>query len=129
MTPQEIIKNCDEIKGLDKDWKIVYATLIVAVKSNKYRVLQSGNTLCLIKLIAPHEAQMFLFNADTEKNLLRNMKEFAKALDFAGFKKVFGETHEMQMINMIKRLGYPAEVTDAGTDNRGRKMYRGTVNV
>ena len=129
MTPQDIIKNCDELKDFDKDWKIVYATLIQAVKTNKYRILRSGNTLCLIKLVAPQEAQMFLFNADTKKNLLRNMKEFVKALDVAGFRKFYGETHEMQMINMIKRLGYPAKVTDAGTDNQGRKMYRGTVNV
>ena len=129
MTSQEIIKNSDEMKDIDKDWKIVYAMLIKAVESNQYRILQSGNTLCLIKLLAPKEAQMFLFNADTKKNLLRNMKEFAKALDVAGFKKVFGETHDVQMINMIKRLGYPAKVTDAGTDDQGRKMYRGAVNV
>jgi hypothetical protein len=129
MTVQDLVKNSTEVKEYGKDWRIVYAILLDAVDSNKYRLLRSGNTLCMIKLLAPKEAQMFLFNADTDKNLLRNMKEFAKALHIAGFKKVFGETHDLQMINMIKRLGFPAEVTDAGKDSQGRKLYRGTVNV
>lgn len=129
MTVQDLVKNSTEVKEFGGDWKRVYAIIYQAVKTNKYRLLRSGNTLCMIKLLAPNEAQMFLFNADTNKNLLRNMKEFAKALDVAGFKKVFGETHDLQMINMIKRLGYPAKVTDAGKDAKGRKLYRGTVNV
>lgn len=129
MTVQDLVKNSTEVKESGEDWKRVYAILSEALKTNKYRIMRSGNTLCMIKLLAPHEAQMFLFNADTNKNLLRNMKEFAKALDVAGFKSVFGETHDLQMINMIKRLGYPAEVTDAGKDSQGRKLYRGTVNV
>ena len=129
MTVQDLVKNSTEVKESGEDWKRVYAILSEALKTNQYRILRSGNTLCLIKLLAPHEAQMFLFNADTNKNLLRNMKEFAKALDVAGFKKVFGETHDMQMINLIKRIGYPVDVENAGKDDQGRKLYRGTVNV
>lgn len=129
MTVQDLVKNSTEVKESGEDWKYVYGVLSEALKTNQYRILRSGNTLCLIKLLAPHEAQMFLFNADTNKNLLRNMKEFAKALDVAGFKKVFGETHDLQMINMIKRIGYPVDVQDAGKDSQGRKIYRGTVNV
>jgi hypothetical protein len=129
MTVQDIVKHSTEVKESGEDWERVYVILHEAIKSNEYRILRAGNTLCMIKLLAPHEAQMFIFNADTNKNLLRNMKEFAKALDVAGFKKVFGETHDIQMINMIKRLGYPAKITDAGKDDQGRKLYRGTVNV
>ena len=129
MTPQEVIKNSTEIKESGQDWKKVYVALHQCIESNEYRVLRSGNTLFLIKLLAEHEAQMFLFNADTNKHLLRNMREFAKAMHKAGFKKVFGETHDIHMINAIKHIGFPVDVTDAGIDAQGRKMYRGTVNV
>lgn len=129
MTVQDLVKNSTEVKESGQDWKRIYAILTEALKTNKYRILRSGNTLCLLKLIEPQHAQMFLFNADTNKNLLRNMKEFAKALDVAGFKQVFGETHDLQMISLIKRIGYPVTVEDAGKDNHGRKIYRGTVNV
>lgn len=129
MTPQDIIKNSTEVKESGQDWKKVYVALDQYVKSNQYRILRSGNTLFLIKLLAPHQAQMFLFNADTNKNLLRNMRDFAKAMHKSGFKKVFGETHDIQMINAIKHIGFPVDVTDAGVDAQGRKLYRGTVNV
>lgn len=129
MTPQEIVKNSTEVKESNLDWKQVYVTLSKMLKTNKYRVLRNGNTLFLIKILSPGFAQMFLFNADSNKNLIRNMREFAQAMHRAGFKRVFGETHDMQMINVIKRIGFPVEVTDAGVDALGRKLYRGTVNV
>jgi hypothetical protein len=129
MTTQDIIKNCNELKDSEQDWKQVYVVLHKSLESNKYRILRSGNTLFWIKIIEPKIAQMFVFNADTNKNFFRNMKEFAHAMDKAGYKKVFGVTHNTQIINLIKRLDYPVTVEDAGVDDKGRKLYKGTVNV
>lgn len=129
MSVQDLVKNSTEVKESGEDWRRVYAILSEALKTNKYRILRSGNTLCLIKLLAPHEAQMFLVNADTNKNLLRNTKEFVKALHVAGFKKFFGVTHDMQMLNMLKRAGYHVEIKSEGKDKQGKNLYRGTINV
>lgn len=129
MTPQEIFQKCDELKDSGMDWKEAYAHVFESIQSNKSRVMRSGNTLFWYHLLSPQEAQMFVFNADSQKNFLRNMKDFAKAMDKAGFKKVFGITHSKQLLNMISRLGYPMTVEDAGTDADGNQLYKGTVNV
>ena len=126
---QDIIKESDEVKELGVDWKRVYAAVALSIQNNTHRVMRSGNTLLWIKLLPQKTAQMYVFNADTQKNFLKNMKEFAKALDKSGFETVFGETHNMQLIEMMKRLGYPVKVEQVGTDDEGRTIYRGTVNV
>jgi hypothetical protein len=129
LTTQEIVKNCKEIKEAGADWEKVYVTLHKSLESNQYRILRSGDTLFWIKIIEPKVAQMFIFNADTDRNFLRSMKDFALAMDKSGYKKVFGITHDMQIINLIKNLKYPVTVEDAGVDDKGRKLYKGTVNV
>ena len=126
---QDIIKESDEVKEMGMDWKRVYAALALSIQNNTHRVMRSGNTLLWIKLLPQKTAQMYVFNADTQKNFLKNMKEFAKALDKSGFESVFGETHNMQLIEMMKRLGYPVKVEQVGTDDQGRTIYRGTVDV
>lgn len=129
MTTQEIIRDSDEVKEAKADWKQVYAAVYTTIQQNTHRVLRHGNTLAWIELLPDDVARLFIFNADTHKNFLKNMKEFAKALDRGGFKSVFGETHNPQMIEVMKRLGYPVTVETVGTDNQGRTIYRGTVNV
>jgi hypothetical protein len=57
------------------------------------------------------------------------MKDFAMAMHKAGYKTVYGDTADMNMINLIKRIGFPVDVTRLGTDAQGRQLYRGTVNV
>jgi hypothetical protein len=126
---QDIIKESDEVKEMGMDWKRVYAAVALSIQNNTHRVMRSGNTLLWIKLLPQKTAQMYVFNADTQKNFLKNMKEFAKALDKSGFESVFGETHNMQLIEMMKRLGYPVKVEQVGTDDQGRTIYRGTVDV
>lgn len=126
---QDIIKESDEVKEMGMDWKRVYAAVALSIQNNTHRVMRSGNTLLWVKLLPQKTAQMYVFNADTQKNFLKNMKEFAKALDKSGFESVFGETHNMQLIEMMKRLGYPVKVEQVGTDDQGRTIYRGTVDV
>ncbi len=126
---QDIIKESDEVKEMGMDWKRVYAAVALSIQNNTHRVMRSGNTLLWIKLLPQKTAQMYVFNADTQKNFLKNMKEFAKALDKSGFESVFGETHNMQLIEMMKRLGYPVKVEQVGMDDQGRTIYRGTVDV
>lgn len=126
---QDIIKESDEVKEMGMDWKRVYAAVALSIQNNTHRVMRSGDTLLWVKLLPQKTAQMYVFNADTQKNFLKNMKEFAKALDKSGFESVFGETHNMQLIEMMKRLGYPVKVEQVGTDDQGRTIYRGTVDV
>jgi len=42
---------------------------------------------------------------------------------------VYGDTHDLNIINLIKRIGFPVNVQMIGLDSKSRKLYRGTVNV
>lgn len=129
LSTQDIIKKSDELKDVGRGWEEVYTAIYTSIANNTHRVLRTGNTLLWIKLLPNKSAQMYVFNADPPKQFLKNMKEFAKALDRVGFNKVFGETHNPQLIAMMQRLGYPVDVETIGTDKQGRTVYRGTVNV
>lgn len=127
MTTQEIFKNCTELKG--QDWKKMYAVVAATLETKKYRMMRNGDTLFWYRMDGPGRAQMYVFNADSYKNLFKNMKQFALAMHKAGFKTVYGETQDINMINLIKRIGFPVDVEKIGKDDKGRQLYRGTVNV
>lgn len=129
MTPQDIIKNSDEIKENGSDWKKAYAVIYKSIEDNTHRVFRNGNTLFWIHILAPGEAEMYIFNADTPRNFLRNMRDFAMAMHKSGYKRVFGTTHNVQILEVIKHLGFPVDIENAGTDEQGRQLYKGTVNV
>ena len=129
MTTQEIVKNSNEVKKSKQDWKKVYAVVYQSLETNEYRVLRKGNTLFWIHIDEPDVAQMYVFNADSYKNLFRNMKDFADAMHTAGYKRVYGDTSDMNILNLIKRIGYPVDVQPIDKDDDGKQIYRGTVNV
>jgi hypothetical protein len=129
MSTQDIVKNCDELKDSGQDWKQTYAALHSMIESGKHRVMRAGNTLFLIKLLEKGTAQMFVFNADSHKNFLRNTKDFFKAMKAAKFHTVFGITENPQIIKMLQHTGYKVDVENAGTDDNGQPLYKGTVHV
>ena len=129
MTPQDIVKRSREVKESGADWKKMYAALAQMVEDGTHRIMRSGDSLFLYRLIGEGEAQMFIISAEPYKELLRSMKNFAKAMDKAGFTKVYGETHDINIIRLVERMGYPMTVEKLGKDDKGRQIYRGTVNV
>jgi len=129
MSTQDIVKNCDEIKDSGQDWRQAYAALHSMLESNQYRIMRAGNTLFLIKLLEQGTAQMFVFNADSPKNFLKNTKEFFKAMKAAKFHTVFGITENPQIIKMLQHTGYEVDVENVGNDDKGQPLYKGTVHV
>lgn len=128
MTTQEIIQKSDEVKAGGMDWKDVYKAVYGTVMMNTHRVLRSGNTLAWIELLPNDAARVDTFNADTPKNYVKNLREFAKALDKAGFKSAIVETPNPKIIEVVKGLGYPVKV-ETTQDKSGATIYRGTINV
>lgn len=115
MTTQDIVKNSDEVKRGKLDWKKIYAGLAEVVKTDKYRIIRSGNTLFLIKILEPHVAAMTAFNAEKSfKNYIRNVKDFLKAMEIAGYKEVKAVGVNIQMINLMKNAGYSIESKPIG---------------
>jgi hypothetical protein len=128
MTTQDIVKNCDEVKEGKLDWLKVYAILTEALKTNKYRMLRTNNTLFLIRIDSPGVAQMYIFNADTKHRLMGNMREFLKAMQVAKYNTVYGETHNVQVLRLLERAGFPGKIEQIESPN-GKPLFRGTMNV
>ena len=129
MTTQDIFKNCTEFKDEKADWKKMYAAVAACLQTKKYRMMRNGNTLFLFRIDSPGVAQVFSFNADSHKNFFTNIKEFAKAMEIAKYKMWYGETSDVNLLNLMKRLGYPFDMEKIGKDSHGRQLYRGTINV
>lgn len=129
MTTQEIIRDCDEFRNTNIDWKNAYASLHDSLESGKYRIMRSNNTLFWYKILDKGSAQMFIFNADTQKNFLRNIKDFVKAMQKAGFHTIIGITTNPQIFNMFSRLGIQIDIEDAGVDDKNRPLLKGVAHV
>lgn len=110
MSVQDVIKNSDEVKRGKIDWEQMYVNLYKAVQTDKYRAVRSGDTLFIIKIVEPHVASLFTFNAEKSfKNYVRNIKEFLKALEISGYEKLYAKDVNIQMINIMKNAGYNIE--------------------
>jgi hypothetical protein len=129
MTTQEIVKNSTEVKQNDLDWEQVYVALHKSIASNKYRMFRQGNTLFWIRIDEPGVAQMFVLNADSYKNLLRNTRDFMQAMHRAHYQTIYGETIDINLLNYLKREGFPVDIQQIGQDAKMRTLYKGTINV
>jgi hypothetical protein len=128
MQPYEIIQHSDEVKDSGLDWKKVYALLYSSVESNQYRIMRAGNTLFLYKILGDHKAQMYVFNADSAKNYIENLKEFFKAMKVAGFTQIVAEVDDEKNIHLLKKATQHIQVTPVGTNEEGKTIYRGVIN-
>ena len=129
MTHQEIFQKCPEINRFGHDWKQLYAMVSQLLQTNKFRLMRSGNSLFLVQITAPHQAEVLMFNADPVGKFARNFREFAKAMHLAGYTSVAGVTDNLPTLKMIERFGYPIQIENLGQDENGLTQYRGTVNV
>jgi hypothetical protein len=110
MTTQDIVKNSDEVKRNKLDWEKVYVGLAKAIETDTYRIIRSGNTLFVIKILEPHVASLSTFNAEKSfKDYVRNIKDFLKAMEIAGYKELKAVGVNIQMINIMKNAGYNIE--------------------
>jgi len=129
LTNQEIIKNSKEVKGSDMPWEEVYTSLIEMVKTNKYRVFRSGNVLFLVKLLGNDEIQMYVFNADSDKNFYRAFKDFMQAIKKIGFKKLIGETEDLQLLKWLQKNFGNTTIEQLPSKEGTPTLYKGIVNV
>jgi hypothetical protein len=129
MTTQEIVRNSDEVRNAKANWEEIYVTLHKSLKTNKYRIMRSNNTLFWYRIDSPTVAQLYIFNADSGRKLIRNLHEFIKAMKKCGFETIYGVTIEPQVIQTLRNAGYPTEVEQMGKDKNGQEQYKVTINV
>ena len=128
MTTQNIIKNCDELKGSRQDWKDVYTKLHVSVKTNKFRIFRAGNTLFWVKLLEPGTGQVFVFNADSKEKFFENALQFLKALKAVKYTEIIAIAPAPGLFRQIQRAGYDVDI-EKMSSTEGPASFKGTIHV
>jgi len=120
MTPQEIIKHDVETSGIPTSWQQVYAGLIEAVKSPKFRVVRANNSLMTFVINSPGMAEAHLITADDPTTLIDSLKQFHQAMIKSGYKQVKSSLTNPQMLRAIKMAGINVQES-MGQDVQGNK--------
>ena len=128
MTTQDIVKNSDEVRDQNLDWKQVYTRLHNASASNKYRIFRTNNTLFLVKIMENNVGQVFTFNADAKNKLISNVLEFLKALKAAKYKIAILSTKDEQLFNSLKQNKFRVDIREQKDENN-EVVFQGAIHV
>lgn len=105
MSPQEIVKQVAEKEG-GMSWKNAYAALVTAVKSPKFRIMRSNNSLFPYSINGNGIITGHIISADDPQTMVKSLQEIKKALTIAGFKQVKSSTNKPEIVNAYKQAGF-----------------------
>ena len=105
MPVQEIVKQDVEKSGIKTPWQQVYAGLIEAVKTPKFRIVRANNSLMVFSIDGQGVATAHLMTADDPTSLIDSLKQFHQAMIKSGFKQVKSTLSDPQMLRAIKMAG------------------------
>jgi len=105
MSPAEIVKQVAEKEG-GMPWKNAYAALVTAVKSPKFRVLRSNNSLFPYSINGNGMITGHIISADDFQTMIKSLQEIKKALAIAGFKQLKSSTNKTEILNAYKQAGF-----------------------
>lgn len=74
------------------------------------KLLQIGNTVFLLTLVNPQTCQVSYLNADTEPNLVENVKGMVKALKNEGLKKMTAYANDQKYVQVVQKTGLPFKI-------------------
>lgn len=117
LSPQEIIRKSLEVHGREDEFKKMYKAIHNLLATNEFRMVREGDTMFLIQILGPGECKMAIFNADTTKNLLRNIMGFYKAMVAGGYKVLHTDSNLPNMVQFLRNQGLDVEVTGRGRGN------------
>jgi hypothetical protein len=110
MTTQDIVKTALETTKSPLEWQRFYATLHKLTESPEWRIFRANNCLFLINNKGDHTAKVYMFNADTAKDMVDSFKGFALAMRKCGFTEVEFSTDRPALSRVIERAGYKAQI-------------------
>jgi len=105
MSVQEIIKQDVEKTGINVPWQNIYAALIEALKSPKFRIVRANNSLMGFSIEGNGTATAHLITADDPKMLVDSFKQFHQAMIKSGFKQVKSYVTNPQVIRALQMAG------------------------
>jgi len=117
MSVQEIIRKALEAHGREDQLKDMYRNIMLLLKTDEFRMVRQGNTMFLIQILSPGECKMAIFNGDSPKNLLRNIKGFYDAMLAGGYHTLHTDSNIPNMVQALRNMGMDVEITGKGRGN------------
>lgn len=100
---QDIVRDyCDRQQI---DFEKFYVGMSKAIRENKIRVMQHGNTLLAYRITAPHQADVQLITTEPQPKIVEALKDFHKAMKVAGFTSVTAELKTPVIASLLKYAG------------------------
>jgi hypothetical protein len=110
MTPTEVISA--DIQAHGKDPQADLQAINAAVAAKKGFIMQSGNTVLFILMIAPDAAELHLYTQDRPIAVGKALQEFIPSIRKSGIKVVYGSEEPQQVLSLLKFLDVNVEPSD-----------------
>ena len=110
MTPTEIISA--DIQAHGKDPQADLNAINAAVQAKKGFIMQSGNTVLFLLMIAPDAAELHLYTQDRPIAVGKALKEFIDGIRQSGIKVVYGSEEPTQTLQLLGNLDVQVEPSD-----------------
>ena len=110
MTPTEIIFADCKRNGVDPNIMAQYVAGMIQEK--KGVLLSANNSLLLITFLGDDTAELHLFTADTPLTLMKSLTEFINDIKQSELKRVYGDSDNEEILNLLRRLGIDVMESD-----------------
>lgn len=110
MTPSQIIAEDARRHGVDPEKVLQYVGS--KVKEQTGSIMSAGNSILLLVGIGDESAELHLYTVDSPLSLMKNLPHFIDVIRHTDLKRVYGDTENQGIIEMLKRLGVDVQESD-----------------
>lgn len=110
MTPTEIIKADAQRNGVSPTKVISY--IKPDLQSGKATLFQVGNSVLVMKMIAPFTAELHLFTVEPVRTLIESIKQLVQEVTDSGVHTVYGDADNEGILQILKTAGVKIKPSD-----------------
>ena len=103
MKPTEIITMDATQKGVDP--APILSKIAKSVKSGNGIILQSGESILVIRKFGGGRAELHFFTADQPMAMIKALKEFIRKIKDSDITEVYGNADNGEILKILKNLG------------------------
>jgi hypothetical protein len=120
MTPTEIITADAQRNGVDP--RLVLGSIKPDLVSKKATLIQSGDSVLVVKMISKDVAELHLFTVEPIRTLIESIKEFISQIKQSGIEIVYGNADNEMILKILESAGVLVTESD-------REGYNWKANV
>lgn len=123
MKPSEIISEACKKEGDNPEE--VLQTIYELIQSGDGKLVQKGNSVLFIRKLDTGVGEIFIFTVDGMMSVVESIKYFNEQLASSGFKTIYIEQINPEILDIMKKIGMP--ITESDLPKYTWKVQYGTV--